>query len=57
MMKLTNVPIEKIFKVQKWTSEKRWVTVGITDCRWKAEEAAEFLHKKCNVVRVVEEEA
>lgn len=57
MMKLTNTPLEKIFKVQKWITGWGWATIGITPYRRQAEEAVEILHKECKRARVVEEEA
>ena len=57
MMKITNTPLEKIFKVQKWITGYGWGTVGITPHRRQAEEAVEILHKQCKRARVVEEEA
>lgn len=47
-MKIYNTPLEHIFLVQKHTEGDGWVTVGVTEYRHKAEEAAwELTQKGC----------
>lgn len=54
MMKLTNTPIERFFKVRVWKKGYGWATVGITECRWKAEQAVEMLRKDGKMAEVIE---
>lgn len=56
-MKIYNIPLEKIYKVQKWIEGWGWSTVGITPNRYQAEEAAEILHNQGKRARVKEETA
>lgn len=56
-MKISQVSIERVFKVQKHIAGWGWATVGITPVRRQAEEAVEILHKQGKRARLVEEEA